>query len=151
MKILFTFFTEKRTVLDQQEVFLLNFHQQTIVISSQNNVRKYHIKGHEQVSQLLLCSGHRVMEYLSASQKNQPQILFQNLSLGCQWSECLMGQKQSYELHSFEQKNMNCHRIFLSTYPIKCPQFRQENPQSITHICYKKATIILFKQDSTKV
>ena len=28
---------------------VLNFHQQIIVISSQNNVRKYHTKGHEQV------------------------------------------------------------------------------------------------------
>ena len=50
MKILFPFFTEKKkTGLDQKEVCLLNFHQQTMVISSQNNIRKYHTKGHEQV------------------------------------------------------------------------------------------------------
>ena len=39
---LFTFLTEKKTVLDQYEDFLLNFHQQI-------NVRKYHTKGYEQV------------------------------------------------------------------------------------------------------
>ena len=49
MTILFTFLTEKKTVLDQYEVCLLNFHQQIIVISSQNNVRKYCTRGHEQV------------------------------------------------------------------------------------------------------
>ena len=36
-------------VLDQYEVSLLNFHQEIIVISSQNNVQKYCTKGHEQV------------------------------------------------------------------------------------------------------
>ena len=49
MKILFTFLTEKIPVLDQQEVCLSDFHQQTIVMSSQNNMRKYHTKWHEQV------------------------------------------------------------------------------------------------------
>ena len=50
MKILFTFLTEKKQpVLDQEEVCLLNFHQQIIMISSQNNVQKYRAKGHEQV------------------------------------------------------------------------------------------------------
>jgi hypothetical protein len=49
MKILFTFLTEKKPVFDQEKVCLLNFHQQIMVISSQNNVRKYRTKGHEQV------------------------------------------------------------------------------------------------------
>ena len=39
----------KKTVFDQYEVCLLNYHQQIIVILSQNNVRKYRAKGHEQV------------------------------------------------------------------------------------------------------
>ena len=46
MNILFIFSTEKKTIL---EVCLLNFHQQIILTSSQNKVRKYHTKGHEQV------------------------------------------------------------------------------------------------------
>ena len=41
MKILFTFLAEKKSVMDQQEVYLLNFYQQIIVISSQNNIQKY--------------------------------------------------------------------------------------------------------------
>ena len=50
MKILFTFLTEKKNpVSDQKEVCLLDFHQQIIMISSQNNVRKYRTKGLEQV------------------------------------------------------------------------------------------------------
>ena len=50
MKILFTFLTEKKkTILDQKEVCLLTFHRQIIVTSSQNIVRKYRTKGHEQV------------------------------------------------------------------------------------------------------
>ena len=40
---------EKKTVLDQKEVCLLNFHQQTMVISSPNNVQKYCTKRQEQV------------------------------------------------------------------------------------------------------
>ena len=56
MKILFTFLTEKKTVLDQYEVCLLNFHQQIIVISSQNNLQKYHTKGNEQVLQQQIIS-----------------------------------------------------------------------------------------------
>ena len=48
MNILFTFFhLEKKPVLDKKEGCLLNFHQQIIVISSQNNVQKYRTKGHE--------------------------------------------------------------------------------------------------------
>ena len=39
--IVYFFDWEKKPVLDQQEFCLLNFHQQIIVISSQNNVRKY--------------------------------------------------------------------------------------------------------------
>ena len=35
--------------MDLSEVCLLNFHQQIIAISSQNNVQKYRTKGHEQV------------------------------------------------------------------------------------------------------
>ena len=49
---MFTFLTEKKTVMDQQEVCSLNFHQQIMVVSSQNNVRKYHTNGHEQVFSL---------------------------------------------------------------------------------------------------
>ena len=44
-----TFLTEKKHVLDQYDVCLLNFHQQIMVISSQNKVRKYRTKVHEQV------------------------------------------------------------------------------------------------------
>ena len=47
--IVYFFNWEKNPVLDQQEVCLLNFHQQIIVISSQNNVQKHSTKGHEQV------------------------------------------------------------------------------------------------------
>ena len=44
MKILFTFLTEKKTVWTNKKfVYLI------IVIASQNNVRKYRTKGHEQV------------------------------------------------------------------------------------------------------
>ena len=49
MKISFTLLPEKKPCLDQLEVCLLNFHQQIIMTSSQNNVRKYRTKGHEQV------------------------------------------------------------------------------------------------------
>ena len=35
--------------MDLSEVCLLNFHQQIIAISSQNNVQKYRTKGHDQV------------------------------------------------------------------------------------------------------
>ena len=50
--------------MDQQEVCLLNFHQQIIVISSQNNVRKYRTKEHEQVFSMYVlrihsCNNHR--------------------------------------------------------------------------------------------
>ena len=49
MKILFAFLTEKNPILDQQEVCLINCHQQVMVTSSRNNVWKYPTKGHEQV------------------------------------------------------------------------------------------------------
>ena len=39
--------------MDQQEVCLLNFHQQIMVISSQNNVQKCRTKGHEQVLRIV--------------------------------------------------------------------------------------------------
>ena len=48
MKILFTFLTEKKPCLGPIKSLLLNFHQQIIMISSQNNVQKYRTKGHEQ-------------------------------------------------------------------------------------------------------
>ena len=50
MKILFTFLTEKKQLFwtNKKFVYLLNFHQQIIVISSQNNIQKYRTKGHEQ-------------------------------------------------------------------------------------------------------
>ena len=49
MKILFTFVTEKKTYFGPIRSLLLNFHQQIMVILSQNNVQKYRTKGHEQV------------------------------------------------------------------------------------------------------
>ena len=49
MKILFTFLTEKKNCFGPiKSLFVPNFHEQTIVISSQINVRKYRTKGHEQ-------------------------------------------------------------------------------------------------------
>ena len=50
MKILFTFLTEKKTCFGPiRSLFTEFFYQQIIVISSQNNVRKYRKKGREQV------------------------------------------------------------------------------------------------------
>ena len=50
MKILFNSLTEKKTVLDQLEVYYLIFiNKLHIMISSQNNVGNYRTKGHEQV------------------------------------------------------------------------------------------------------
>ena len=44
MKILLTFLTEKKKLFWTNK----NFHQQIIVISSQNNVQKFPTQGHEQ-------------------------------------------------------------------------------------------------------
>ena len=53
MKILFTFLTENKICFGSIRSCLLNFHRQIIMISSQNNVRKYNTKGHEIYSQHL--------------------------------------------------------------------------------------------------
>ena len=44
-----TLFWDDITIIWYEKVWLLNFHQQIIVTSSQNTVRKYRTKGHEQV------------------------------------------------------------------------------------------------------
>ena len=50
MKKLFTFLSEKKNMFWTNKNFVyLDFHQQIIVISSQNNIQKYRTKGHEQV------------------------------------------------------------------------------------------------------
>ena len=54
MKKLFTFLTEKKNCFRPKKICLLNFHQQIIVISSQNNVQKCRTKGHEKVLFLFL-------------------------------------------------------------------------------------------------
>ena len=48
-----TFLNEKKTRFGPIRSLFTNFHQQIIVISSQNNVRKYRTKEHEEVYELV--------------------------------------------------------------------------------------------------
>ena len=79
MKILFTFLTEKKTCFRPiRSLFTEFFYQQIIVISSQNNVRKYRTKGHEQV----LCIRQVVLETpMTKWQEKLSKLLWQIVTL----------------------------------------------------------------------